>query len=299
MIETVWVENPDGDRLEMGLRTSGDELGLVVFNLEGLGPPQATINGTGGPGFDGIRANSVRADMRQIILTLAVQGGTLDEESVRAMIYHYFPSKQVITFGINTSQDHKYIHAIVESNEMNEFAKVENAVLGLSCPQPWFIDVISKSISIDKDSVIPSFTYPFENPVNTGPELVYGFQKDGPVGYLSNVGHIESGCDIVMNFTGVVVNPTITNGDQSMTFDLSNVDGGVQAGDQLVINTRLGEKSVYFKRSGTSINMITSMDLFTDWIQVMPGINLIYVTAETGVDKIVTDISYHPLSEGI
>jgi len=63
MIETLWVTNPNEDTLELNLRSSERTHGLLVFNMTGLGPPNATVSGAAGPSYDGIRASFVRTDM--------------------------------------------------------------------------------------------------------------------------------------------------------------------------------------------------------------------------------------------
>ena len=82
MIKTITIKNPNRNILELNLRSSAQEVGLLIFNIEGLGPPKATVNGQGGPNFDGIRASSVRTDARHLLMTLAVvEGGDLEEDA--------------------------------------------------------------------------------------------------------------------------------------------------------------------------------------------------------------------------
>ena len=122
-IEQVWIQNPSGEYLELNLATSGEDEGLVVFSMEGLGSPAATVNGQGGPNFDGIRVSSVQVDARHIVLTLAVSETGYPEEEARKKIYNYFPIKQNILVGIKTDLKDVYTTAIVETLEMNAFAK--------------------------------------------------------------------------------------------------------------------------------------------------------------------------------
>ena len=162
MIQSVWAINPDGERLDLNLASSSEEEGIVVFNMTGLGPPVATINGTGGPNFDGLRVASVRADARYLVITLAVSKQGVQEEQARRTIYKYFPVKQEITFGITTDTKNLSISAFVESNEFNQFAQVENAVISLTCPAPYFSEVHELSVLLRRGGAI--FEFPVWNP---------------------------------------------------------------------------------------------------------------------------------------
>ena len=102
MIQSVTVNNPYGESLVLPLRSSLENEGLLIFSITGLGAPKATVNGKGGVGFDGIRVNSVLADARQIILTIAIPSTGITEEIAREKLYKYFPSKNLINLEIET-----------------------------------------------------------------------------------------------------------------------------------------------------------------------------------------------------
>lgn len=305
MIKKLWVENTSGNILDIDLRNSGDELGLLIFNIEGLGPPKATVNGSGGPNFDGIRASSVRTDARQLIITLAITAGGTLEENAKQLIYTYFPIKQQINLGIVTDRKDVYIPAIVESNEFNQFAKVENAVISLYCPNPYFIEATSDSVIIPPESVVPLFEFPFENDGLAVDDLEFGYITTYPTAYIQYSGQVKTGVNINLSMSGYVEDVVITNsnGAQQMTLDFTDAEtyfgSAVQNGDQVFINTKSGEKSVYFVRGTTFYNMINGVGIDDDWIELLPGTNIIVMTAVSGIDNMETEVEYHILSEGV
>lgn len=300
MIRTVWSQNPAGKILELGLATSEEEHGIVVFNMTGLGPSKATINGQGGPNFDGIRVDSTRLDARHIVITLAVTTTGDSEEEAKDKIYTYFPIKQQIVFGITTDSKDVYTGAYVESNEFNQFAKVENAVISLYCPNPYLIDILSKKTVAASNYAIPFFEFPFQNSSLYTKNIIFGVIADLPTAYINYAGEVETGMDIVLEFSGAATAIVLTNSlaQQQMTIDVTGV-GPTQAGDQIFINTRRGEKSIYFVRSGVWTNMLNYVGLDDDWLQLKPGVNTIIVNATTGISNIDTYIEYRPLREGV
>lgn len=300
MIKTVTVINPTGQMLELDLRRSGEEVGLLIFNIEGLGPPKATVSGTGGPNFDGIRASSVRTDARHLLMTLAVPVGGEFEEDAKQRIYTYFPIKKEIIFGVVTDRKDVYIPAIVESNEFNQFASVENAVISLFCPNPYFLGRVEEVVTIDDISGIPIFEFPFSNESLVVKLLKFGLVTDLPTAEIGYNGEVETGIDININFTGAATDIVITNnnGSQLMTIDTADLEP-LQSGDQIFINTRVGKKSIYFIRSTVWTNIINAVGIDDDWIALRPGGNRVIIDAATGIDNVETELRYRTLSEGV
>lgn len=306
MIRTVWTTNPSGETLVLNLRSSQEDLGLLIFNLTGLGPPKATVNAQGGPNFHGTRVSSVRTDYRNLVLTLAVVGSAVDvEEAAKQLVYKHFPIGQLITFGILTDRKNVYLDAIVESNEFNQFAQVENAVISLYCSNPYFIDITDRIVDIGGDSVNPLFEFPFSNESLSVDLLEFGSVETLPTGYISYGGEVKTGADILLAFTGAVGDVTITNsnGTQEMTLDFADAEtyfgSAVQSGDQVFLNTRVGEKSAYFVRGGVWFNMLNGVGIDDDWIDIRPGSNVIIINATSGVANINTTITYQNLYEGV
>jgi len=273
MIQTLWATNPDGNTLELNLRSSEEDHGLLVFNMSGLGPPKGTVTGTAGPGYDGMRGTFVRTDARHIILTLAVTATGDAEETAKQLIYDYFPIKGTIVLGITTDAKDVYTEAIVETNEFNQFAKVENAVIGLYCANPWFLDLLSDEVSL---------------PMNTEKNIPYN-------------GDVSTGVYMSLTFGGTVSNVYITNdnGGQALYIDLSSV-GPALIGDKLYIDTRIGQKSIIFETFfGIQTSLLPALGMGDDWIQLHRGDNNIEMAASVNPDSSRPSnlVAYYPGNE--
>ncbi len=199
-----------------------------------------------------------------------------------------------------TDRKDVYIPAIVESNEFNQFASVENAVISLLCPNPYFLDKMEKVVNIDDISGIPIFEFPFSNESLVLPLLKFGLVTGLPTAEIGYNGEVETGINININFTGAATDLVITNnnGAQLMTIDTADLEP-LQSGDQIFINTRVGEKSIYFVRSTTWTNIINSVGIDDDWIGLRPGGNRVIIDAATGIDNVEIELRYRALSEGV
>ena len=50
----------------------------------------------------------------------------------------------------------------------------------------------------------------------------------------------------------------------------------LKEGDEIVINTKKGSKSIYLISDGTKTNILNCLSRFTDWIYLLPGDNQIH-----------------------
>lgn len=305
MIQSLWVRNQNGAHLDLPLRTSIEESNIAIYNVEGLGSPVATVNGTGGPGFDGIRVNSIRTDARHITLSLAIPNSGEVEELARALIYQHFPVKQYITLGVKTDERDVSINAFVEQNEMSEFSQVEGSTISLFCPDPYFVDKFSWDYSVTRDTGIPLFQFPFSNESLNEDLIVFSEVTEYPTVRINYTSGVTSGISATLLLGGSVTGLKLLNGNGSQVMNLDTSGalgyfGGPTAyGDQIMISTHPGAKWIYYVRGGIFYNMIAGVGLQDDWIEVRPGVNTIIAECTTGVANLTMDLSFSPLREGI
>jgi hypothetical protein len=255
MIQSIRITNSGGDVLDINLRSSLDDHGLLVFNLEGLGSPKAEVTGLSGPTYDGIAGEFVRAGARQLLLTLAIPARGDAEEVAKQKVYDHFRVKETITFRVITDAQDVYAPAIVESVEMNQFSKVENAVISLYCPDPYFLDMVETweygeyggtTQTINYEGTAPTGTYIV---VLCGDPWSWGGDYES-LGYCT----IENDRD-----------------DQSMTIEFISFSEG----DRYFIDSYPGQKSVWHEDGDThALTDVTSWVVPTsDWIVLHPGDN--------------------------
>lgn len=264
MIKVITVTNSKGWALALDLWASQAASGLTIFNIEGLGSPKAVINGQGGPNVPGTKFTSASIDPRHITMTIANSRQLNPGETALDTLYTRLPIGEKITFKIETYDNIAYAEGYVESFEVNHFAKVENAVIGIYFPFPYWLENTEQTYNI----------------VNTGSGT-----------NLSYTGHKSTGFTIIITFTGNVTDITFTNdnpvGGQSLFIDTSVIVdtyslSAIQSGDVITINTRIGEKSITLRRSSVDYNIMNCIGLFEDWIQLHYGANNIDWSAVSG-----------------
>lgn len=86
MLRAVTVTNFKGESLRIELSKPEDS-GLIIYNITGIGSPTVSINTTDMATVDGGRFNSARAQVRNIVFTLAfteqtgIPGGSGDYDN--------------------------------------------------------------------------------------------------------------------------------------------------------------------------------------------------------------------------
>lgn len=249
MINTLSITNNLGNTLVLNLRTSDVEEGLLVFNLEGLGPPKTTVDGFPSPNADGLFSPFSRAAERRMSLTLVVVPAG-DEEAARQTIYDYFPLKRTVRFRIQTDTKDVYTDAIVESIEMNSFARVENAVIQLVSPESYFSNwTYTNNVEIVQPSGI-TLNYPGDTDIGAVFKVVYtGYITQPQYSFVNSQYSQIMAIDLTYLFT---------------TLGL----GQSQNGDELVVDTRRGQKSVKYYRSSVEYDILRCFLYDTNWIRI-------------------------------
>lgn len=161
MIKSVTVTNYLGDSIELEL-AHPEKSGLLVYNIEGLGPVNANINMTELATADGGIYTSSRATTRNIVLTLAMQNpGQMTIEDSRYLTYKFFPVKHEVTLVFETDTRTAQTTGYVESNEPVIFSQEEYTTISIICPDSYFYSVWNSEMVFS--GVQPLFEFPFAN----------------------------------------------------------------------------------------------------------------------------------------
>lgn len=332
MIKSITITNHLNETLHLEL-TKPEKSGFIIKEIKGLGPVKAEINFTEMATFDGALDNSARIGTRNIVISLIfLENPTI--EDARLLSYKYFPNKQKIIFGIETDRRKCEIVGRVEENEPNIFSKQEGCEISILCSDPYFY---AKDNNITTFSgVDPLFEFPFSNEFeitydtildsnnkplidSNGDEITvfdrkkYEETKTIEFGEIRNVvernihydGDVETGIILTIHAIGLANGITIYNG---RTRELMKIDdkklaaimgSGIQAGDDIIINTNKGEKSITMLRSGEYTNIINVLGRPITWFQLSQGDNLFICTAEEGSHNLQFTIENKVLYEGV
>ncbi len=304
MIRSITVMNYLGDSIKLDLARP-EESGFVVTSVTGLGSGKANINTTEVATNDGGLFNSSRLPSRYIVISLKYLWHDSIED-VRQLSYKYFPIKKKLTLLIETDNRQAEIDGYVEENEPNIFSKDEGSDVTIKCPNPFFYsagkDGINTTIFY---GVEPLFEFPFSNESLYECLLQMGEIQNQTEKTVIYSGDAEIGVTITIHAIGEARNITIyntgtrevmrINTDKLKTFTGS----GIIAGDDIIICTIKGQKSITLLRGGKRTNILNCLDKNADWFQLTKGDNIFAYIAEEGSKNLQFRIENRIVYEGV
>lgn len=148
---TLIAQNKYGQRLELT-----ENEAYTITSIEGLDPPDATINTSKNANADGSVYNSSYVNDRQIIITMAIN---YPAEENRIALYTYFKTKMPITLYYENDTRDVYINGYVQNFSVDYFGKKQIAQITIECPKPFFKDVEDNSQILSQ--VVNMFEFPF------------------------------------------------------------------------------------------------------------------------------------------
>lgn len=307
MIKSITVTNYLGDSIKLELGRP-EKSGFLIKSVSGLGPSKANINTTEVTTNDGSLFNSARLNQRNIVFEFifveTINGESI--EDIRQKSYKYFPLKKNLDLLIETDNRIAKTTGYVESNEPNIFSSQEGTQISIICPDPHFY---SAGPGGNNTTVFygiePVFEFPFSNESLTDPLIVFGNIQFKTENVITYKGDTEIGVTIHIHAIGEVENITIYNtGTREImridTVKLEALTGsGIVAGDDIIIKTQKGDKSITLIREGQYINILNCLGRETDWFTLAKGDNIFAFTAESGTTNLQLWIENKVIYEGV
>lgn len=280
---TLIAQNRHGEQLELTHNTAYD-----IKNIDGIDPPDAVMNVTHNAGYDGSVFNSSYIDNRTITITLAIN---YPAEENRINLYRFFQIKFPVRLYYHNASRDVYIDGYVQNFQIDYFKQKEVAQITVFCPLPAF-NGVNEDIQ-EFTNIEPRFEFPVELPAAGIPfsEMIIDHEKS-----IINHGDIDTGVLISIRAIGTVVNPKIYNVDtgEYMIFNLS-----MSEGDEIIINTRQGQKSVKKISGGVTTNIIGNMQVGSSWFLLQAGDNIFTSTADSNPENMVIVFSIIDQFEGV
>lgn len=285
--------------------TLEDKSGLLITEIEGLGPVKATVNMTQLATADGDIFNSKRLQGRNIVIKARFTYADTIEEA-RLLSYKFFPIGHKVTFKIRTDNRVAETTGYVESNEPDIFSDESDMQVSILCESPWFTSVSEDgSQQTNFSNVVAMFEFPFSNESLTDPLIEFGRiinKKESTVYYE---GDAETGCKIELHAIGDVEQVSIYNvkTGEKMVIDtdklLTLTGNKIIYGDTIIINTVKGNKYITLIRNGISTNILNVLGKDSTWFQLARGDNLFAYTAGYGEENIQFMVETQILFEGV
>ena len=307
MIKSFTVINYLGDSIKLELGRP-EKSGFLIKSVLGLGPSKANINTTEVSTNDGSLFNSARLNQRNIVFDFIFVDSVNREniEDVRQKSYKYFPLKKNLDLLIETDNRIVKTTGYVESNEPNIFSSQEGSQISIICPDPHFYsagpDGNNTTVFYGVESV---FEFPFSNESLTDPLIVFGNIQNKTENVITYKGDSEIGITIQIHAIGGAGSITLYNTGtrESMRIDTVKLEAltgsGIVAGDDIIIKTQKGDKSITLIRGGKTTNILNCLDKRSDWFSLAKGDNIFAFTAESGTTNLKLWIDNKVIYEGV
>lgn len=310
MIKSVTAVNFKGESIKMDL-FHPESSGFIIIKIDGIGPGKATVTKNDSKVYDGGTITSARLPSRNIKMEIQFLWVNSIED-VRHKSYKYFPLKKPITLIFETDTRTVEIEGVVESNEPDIFSSEESTNISIICPDPYFYASGENARSRTEFSGInPLFEIPsdigYSNEALTEAlteiSALYVQSERG----IMNYGEVDIGVVISIKplaiVKGILTISNVTLG-QNMSFDLNKIktitENDFHLGDELVINTLRGKKSVTLVREGKNYNALSCIDTRTDWIYLTSGENTFtYYLDGEGIEDLQFSVTNSILYEGV
>lgn len=260
----------------------------IVYKLEGLTPPRATINTSVSTTTDGSTVNSARVESRNVVIYMTIEGAV---EANRINLYKYFPLKREITLYYRNGTRNVYIQGIVEAVECDPFAKKQVAQISILCPKPYFRAI--EDLVTSFRAIKAAFQFPFAIEETGVPmsELNTNVRN-----VLVNNGDVESGLTITLYATGRVYGVSLYDVLNQTHITLNML---MEASDLVTINTNAKEKSITLTRNGKTTNILSYMTKDSKWFTLQPGENIFTYDCMSGMQNLQIDFVAPVLYEGV
>jgi predicted phage tail component-like protein len=280
---SLTVKNNQGKELKLT-----DNPDYIVYRVDGLTPPPATINSSVNATVDGSTINSTKLEDRNIVIYAALRGNI---EASRLRLYEYFPSKKTVTLYFKNGSRDVYISGVVETFECSQFGNPQVAQISIICPDPYFKDVDTLEVSLS--DVNSLFEFPFSIPAEGVEFSTYVVNNRKTI---INTSGVDTGVIIKLFATGEVVNPTLYDilTGQQMTLNIT-----MQHADTILIDTNVNKKSITLIRSGESSNILGHMRPDSKWFILSAGDNVFAFSCESGGENLNITFSASVLYSGV
>lgn len=283
---SLTVENANGEQMNLTHNPN-----YTITNIDGLYPPDATINTVGRAGHDGSLFNSAYVNNRQIILNFVINNSACEN---RNNLYRFFQTARPVRLIYTNDLRWVYIDGYVKNSPVGFFAKKQNVQVTIICPDPfWHSPVPAEGTTGQAQSL---FEFPFSIDSNGIPFSDTEW-LDPHTAYIWNPGTVASGVIIELRAgANGIVNPRVYHQN---TDKYIKVNTTLSEGDVLTIDTRTDHKRIARRRSGTDTNMIGYRDPGSTWLTMEPGDNVYILGAAYGLSDLSCLISGISNFEGV
>lgn len=284
MVKSLTVRNYRNESAKIVLRDENPSHGMLISQIDGLGPPKANINLSNFAAKDGGLFNSSRVGERNIVIHLYLSDAPTIEDA-RLNVYKYFPIQKRCRIRVETDRRKAQIYGYVESVEPEIFSDLEGVQISIICPDAYWGSTEgggTQEITLYGEN--PMFEFPFSVENNPEEYVVLSepsYRTEGTLNYYGDVGcGVYAVLSVVGPLSEVGVPTTFEFGNritgETMRVNLSGLS--LVENDEIQIDTTFGNKSIVLYHNGTKTNLLNRLNTSSDWVQITRGKNTIYYT---------------------
>lgn len=248
-----------------------DNTFVQLVNVDGLTGVSADISASTTPSMDGDRVNNVQAQPRGIVLDLLVKDTASVEDAKRFVLQAIKPKQRGRLRMIQPDRSIEIV-GIVESIEMPRFSQSVMMQVSLYCSQPFWSDIEAVIVQIARVLDLHCFPLDVGGLAFPAAGVPLGEYDLNMTRTYTNDGDAACGMIISIIALGDVLNPTIYKSDGSFI----GVNDSMTAGDEIVISTVHGEKSI----TKNGVNILNKIKSGSTFLQLDTGDNELTINSD-------------------
>lgn len=194
-----------------------------------------------------------------------------------------FYKDYVLRFLPNTSI--RYSTVIAENNEVICKFKVEGY-----CPDPLFSEQVESKVAAASTQAMFHFPLIISETPNPPGGIIFGLRQPSLIFTVTNTGAVDVGMKIVFRANGTLTNPSLIEVNTQKFFKVNKT---MVAGEEITIDTIIGEKKIEGYLNGITSNYFKYRDLDSEWLQLKVGDNLFRYDADQNVGNLEVYIYYN------
>lgn len=261
--------------------------------VDGIGGLVANMQSQKSPFQDGSTYINQQYTDRNITMTIAIMAADLTtlntyKRAVSNIMRPKVESTLTYTNGTTSKQITVHCEASPAWSSTDKDDTYQICFISLIANEPFWVDIVE---SYEEMAIsIPAMSFDWE--ITDDFEL----ESDGiNTVVINNSG--DEATPITIYFAGAATNPKVLN---ETTGEYIKVTQTLLAGEQLIIDTSFGNKSVSFDDgTGVLVNKFGYIDLNSTFFQLEPGLNTITYTCDTGFDTANVRVTYRNRFLGI
>lgn len=125
---------------------------------------------------------------------------------------------------------------------------------------------------------------------NGHPTIMFGLRQPSLFVSVYNRGAIDVGMRIIFRALGTLKNPSLINVKTQRYFKINKI---MSSGEEIEINTTIGEKKIIGRRNGEEYNCFKYRDFDSQWLQLKVGDNLLRYDADENIDGLEVYIYFN------